>query len=68
MYKYLSGNALDFGSIPNANNHFWRIEITAVEYLKDKIFLQRLFEINLLNKRKRGNKSEQQKEAITNVH
>ena len=43
-------------------------EQKAVEYLKDKIFPQKLFEINLLNKRKKGNKSEQQKEAITNVH
>ena len=67
MYKYKSGNTLDFGSIPNANKLFDGIKRLKIVSIGTKS-QWRLFESNLGKARKGGNRSQEQKEAIVNFH
>lgn len=60
MYKHKSGDARDFRSITNPKGLYNRIKNRVIALI-DERNQQRLFESNIGNMGKVGNKSEQQK-------
>ena len=67
MSNYSFSNALDFGSTPDEDRLLEGVKSGRMPLI-DTISQQTFFETNLGKVKKRCNKSEQQKEAIANLH